>query len=156
MDHTSARNIAARTSRQSVSDFKKASPGDLFWDLLTFDRLMTGPVIHIIYWAGLLVLILGGFGVVGGAVGAAMHEDDTTSALLLALPIVVGGLLMLVAGALIWRAFCEFYVALFRISDDLRAMRAHMENGVPLTPATPVEEAAPAAAAKSRSKKVSA
>ena len=32
-------------------------------------------------------------------------------------------------GALLWRSFCEFYVALFRISDDLRAMRAAMERG---------------------------
>jgi hypothetical protein len=23
----------------------------------------------------------------------------------------------------LWRSFCEFYVAIFRISDDLRAMR---------------------------------
>jgi hypothetical protein len=25
--------------------------------------------------------------------------------------------------ALLWRAICEFYVAIFRISDDLRALR---------------------------------
>jgi hypothetical protein len=24
---------------------------------------------------------------------------------------------------LLWRAFCEFYVAIFRISEDLRALR---------------------------------
>jgi hypothetical protein len=159
MARKSARTIAARSSREAVSDFKKTSMGDLFWDLLTFDRLLTGPVIHIIYWAGLLILVLGGFGVVGAAVGAAMHEDDTTSALLLALPMVVGGMLMLVAGVLIWRAFCEFYVALFRISDDLRAMRAHMEAGISLTPSTeasaPVDEPAvtPVRAPKSRAKK---
>jgi hypothetical protein len=27
---------------------KAKSSGSLFWDLLTFDRLVTGPVIHLI------------------------------------------------------------------------------------------------------------
>ena len=33
--------------------------------------------------------------------------------------------IFLFAGAmvLLWRAFCEFYVAIFRISEDLRALR---------------------------------
>jgi hypothetical protein len=30
-----------------------------------------------------------------------------------------------VALSLIWRASCEFYVAILRISDDLRALRAN-------------------------------
>ena len=67
----------------------------LLWDLLTFDRLITGPVVHLIYWAGLGVIVLMAFGVIGTAIGL----------------------------ALLWRAVCEFYVAIFRISDDLRALR---------------------------------
>ena len=37
---------------------KQGSTSTLLWDLLTFDRLMTGPVIHLIYWAGLGVIIV--------------------------------------------------------------------------------------------------
>jgi hypothetical protein len=111
-----------------MEEFRKTSIGDLFWDLLTFDRLMTGPVIHIIYWAGLATLVLGGFGAVGAAVGVASHEEGM-NAVLLAAPILVFGVLFLAAGVLIWRAFCEFYVALFRISEDLRAMRGLLEGG---------------------------
>jgi hypothetical protein len=114
--------------RPSLEGFKKTSPGDIFWDLLTFDRLMTGPVIHLIYWAGLALIVLGGFGTVGGAVGVAMREEGWMK-FFLAIPMVVAGFLVLVAGALLWRSFCEFYVAVFRISDDLRHIRAAVDQG---------------------------
>jgi hypothetical protein len=43
--------------------------------------------------------------------------------ILIAIPVLVGGILVLGAVTLLWRAMCEFYVAIFRISDDLRALR---------------------------------
>ena len=101
---------------------KAKSSGSLFWDLLTFDRLVTGPVIHLIYWAGLGVVALFAFSVVGAAVGLALKEPGLQS-LLLAFPVLIAGLLVAAAMVLLWRAFCEFYVAIFRISDDLRALR---------------------------------
>jgi hypothetical protein len=94
----------------------------LLWDLLTFDRLITGPVVHLIYWAGLAVIVLFGFGVVGGSIGLALREQSVMS-ILLAIPTLVFGLLVAFILALVWRAMCEFYVAIFRISDDLRALR---------------------------------
>jgi hypothetical protein len=94
----------------------------LLWDLLTFDRLVTGPVIHLIYWAGLGVISLVAFSSVGAAVGVALRETSILGKLL-ALPVAVAGLLVAGALVLLWRAFCEFYVAIFRISDDLRALR---------------------------------
>lgn len=94
----------------------------VFWDLLTFDRLLTGPVIHLIYWCGLGVIVLGGFFSVGAAVGYALR-DGTVLGALLGLPVLVAGLLVCAALVLLWRGACEFYVAVFRISDDLRAFR---------------------------------
>src|SRR5262249_46645532 len=99
-----------------------ASSRGMLWDLLTFDRLITGPVIHLIYWAGLGVVMLLGFGIVGTAIGLALRDPSVMS-VLLAIPALVVGLLVATALALLWRAVCEFYVAVFRISDDLRAMR---------------------------------
>ncbi|HEY5289935.1 MAG TPA: hypothetical protein VIJ59_07865, partial [Caulobacteraceae bacterium] len=29
------------------------SPSGRVWSMLTFERLVTGPVIHLVYWAGL-------------------------------------------------------------------------------------------------------
>lgn len=100
----------------------RAPSRGLLWDLLTFDRLITGPVVHLIYWAGLGVIMLLGFGVVGTAIGLALRDPSLMS-ILLAIPALVMGLLIAAALTLLWRAVCEFYVAVFRISDDLRALR---------------------------------
>ena len=54
-------------------------------------------------------------------------SDDLPSALL-AIPVLVGGLLIVTALTLIWRGTCEFYVAIFRISDDLRSLRKYEES----------------------------
>lgn len=107
----------------------------LIWDLLTFDRLLTGPIIHLIYWAGLGVIALMAFSALGAAVGVALREASIFGKLL-AIPILVAGLLVCAAGVLLWRALCEFYVAIFRISEDLRALReeARSEGASGLNP----------------------
>jgi hypothetical protein len=99
------------------------------WDFLTFERMMTGPVIHLIYWAALGMIAIVGFGVVGAGVGLGMR-DEGVAGWLLAVGVLVAGLLMVGAFALIWRGTCEFFVAIFRISDDLRALRRSDEAKV--------------------------
>jgi len=100
------------------------------WSALTFDRMITGPVIHLIYWAGLGVIMIAAFSVVGAAVGVALREGSWAAGLA-ALSVLVAGLLLVGAVGLIWRAFCEFYVTIFRIGDDLSALRrvAEAEEG---------------------------
>ena len=99
--------------------------------------LITGPVVHLIYWAGLGVIVLLGFGVVGTAIGLALRDPSIIS-VLLAIPALVVGLLITTALALLWRAVCEFYVAVFRISDDLRALRQQSDaERVAQRPAAP-------------------
>lgn len=92
------------------------------WDVLTFERMITGPVIHLVYWAGLGVIVVAACSVVGAAVGVWFREGSW-GAFLLALPVLVVGLLIVGVAGLLWRAFCEFYVAIFRIGDDLAALR---------------------------------
>lgn len=101
---------------------KSTSLKSLIWDMLTFEKLLTREVVHLIYWAGLGLLVLMAFAIVGGAVGLALR-DGTIAGLLIALPVLVGGFLVVGALILLWRAACEFYLAVFRISDDLHAMR---------------------------------
>jgi len=98
----------------------------LLWDLLTFEKLMTNQVIHLIYWAGLAIIALGAFGTIGAAVGVAIR-DPFPFGLLLAIPVVVMGLLGMAALILLWRSFCEFYVAIFKISEDLAVLRSDVE-----------------------------
>ena len=106
------------------------------WELLTFDRLLTGPITHLIYWAGLGMIALGGFAVVGAAIGAAIR-DGSLIGVVLALPLLVGGLLGIGALALLWRGMCEFYLAVFRIADDLRVLRLAAERDGALEPPAP-------------------
>jgi len=97
--------------------------------------MITGPVIHLVYWSGLGVIVLAAFGVIGASVGIAIRER-TLETLLLAIPTLIGGLLVVLAGGLLWRAFCEFYVVVFRIGDDLSALRrvAEQEQQAPPRP----------------------
>jgi hypothetical protein len=120
------------------------SPLHYVWELLTFERLLTGPITHLIYWAGLGLIALGGFAVVGAAVGTAVRDGSLIGALL-ALPLLVGGLLGMVAVALLWRGMCEFYLAVFRIADDLRILRLAAERDGPLEPPAPETLARPRA-----------
>jgi hypothetical protein len=120
--------------RPTHSGSAPASSG-LLSDLLTFNRLYSGAVIRYVYWAGLAVITLMTFGVVGTAVGLAFKEDGVRS-MLLAFPVLIAGLLVVGAAALLWRSFCEFYVVIFRISDDLRALRQASDADHAVKPVT--------------------
>jgi hypothetical protein len=96
------------------------------WNILTFDRMIAGEIILVIYWAGLGVIALAGFGMVGAGVGFGMR-DPSLNGLMVAGPLLVGGLLVIIVLTLVWRAICEFYIAIFRISEDLRALRRNDE-----------------------------
>jgi hypothetical protein len=100
------------------------------WNILTFERMITGPVIHLVYWAGLGVIVIAAFGVVGasGAIAVRAILERSFETLLLVIPGFVGGILLVLAGGLVWRAFCEFYVVIFRIGDDLSALRRAAEE----------------------------
>jgi hypothetical protein len=100
--------------------------GALIWDLLTFERLMTNAVIHLVYWAGLGVVLLVGFGSLGAAIGVAIR-DPLPWGILLAVPVLIGGLLAMAVLILLWRSFCEFYVTIFKISEDLTVLRQDVE-----------------------------
>jgi len=97
-----------------------------FRDILVLDRLITGPIVNLLYWGGLGVILLSGFGVIGGVIGVAIGEGPM--GWLLTLPALAFGVLIMVILVAIWRSFCEFYLVVFRISDDLRAIRLVEED----------------------------
>eukprot|EP01037_Dinobryon_pediforme_P015403 gene15403-15544_t len=90
-------------------------------DLLTFERALTQPVTILIYWAGLAMIGMIGFAAVGVAVGVALRGAGFE--VLLALPAFVFGALLVFVLALLWRGATEFYVAVFKIADELKAVR---------------------------------
>ncbi len=103
------------------------------WDMLTFERLMTGPITHLIYWAGMAIICIIGFGVAGGAIGLAIR-DLSISGVALAIPVFIIGLLITAALGMIWRGMCEFYLAVFQIADDLRALRLASDTAAATPP----------------------
>ena len=108
---------------------RNASARELFFDLLTFDRRLVVPVMHLVYWAGLGIIALFAFAVVGAALGVTLREG--LQGILIALPTLVAGLLIVGAMVLVWRSFCEFYVTIFKIGEDLSALRAAAESEQP-------------------------
>ena len=96
---------------------------------MSFDPLLTRQVIHLIYWSGLGITALVGFGFIGTAVGVAIREKFPFG-ILLGIGVLVGGALVIGILALLWRAFCELYVALFRLSDDIHALRLANDQDV--------------------------
>ena len=113
--------------RAPKSQARQSTARNLFWDLLTFERLMTGPVVHLIYWAGLGLVALFGFSAIGVGVGVALRSGSWEG-VLLALPIFVAGALVLCAMVLLWRGACEFFLAIFQIAEDLHAVRLAAET----------------------------
>ena len=101
-------------------------PNSVLWKLLTLEQLMTGSLVHLVYWFGLGVIALGGFGAIGASVGVALREGPLMG-LLAAIPVAVAGLLVIAALAIVWRSFCEFYVVILQIGEDLRVLRRSAE-----------------------------
>lgn len=104
----------------------QGTSGQFLWDLLTFERLLTGQVFHLVYWAGLGIIGIIAFGVLGASVGVAIREGGW--GILLALVVLGVGLTAAFAVALLWRSFCEFYVTIFKISEDLAVLRKSVED----------------------------
>ncbi|MBI3574451.1 MAG: DUF4282 domain-containing protein [Gammaproteobacteria bacterium] len=74
-------------------------------DLLSFNRMVTPVFIHVIYWIGIVAVILAGLAVVAGGGG------------------ILKGLLATVVGLIVVRVGCEVLIVLFRINDNLAAIR---------------------------------
>ena len=107
-----------------------------FKDILVLDRLITGPIVNLLYWAGLGLILLSGFGGIGAVIGVAIGEGPM--GWLLTLPTIAFGVLIMVILVAVWRGFCEFYLVVFRISEDLRALRTAEESRAPTSNQTRV------------------
>lgn len=99
---------------------------EFLWDLLSFERLITGSVVHLVYWSGLGIIGIAAFGVIGASVGVAIREGGW--GILLGVGVMGAGLLGAAVAVLLWRSFCEFYVTIFKIGEDLAVLRRDFEE----------------------------
>ena len=77
-------------------------------DFLTFRRMITPIIIQIVFWMGIIgILVLGILVIVDGASG----ETDGGA--------VVLDVLFIIFGPMIWRVFCELMILVFRIIEKL-------------------------------------
>lgn len=90
---------------------------DIVSQFLNFNKLMGQGLVKIVYFLGLIcILIAVLFGILG-AFGAMTLNFFTGVGLLIAAPL--GGLIAIC----FLRFACELYIAIFRMSDDLTAIR---------------------------------
>lgn len=86
---------------------------------LDFNKLMGQGLVKIFYFLGIIGILLFVIGGILGALGTMFGVNFMTGlGMLIGVPIV--GLLMLCG----LRLACELYVAIFRIADDMSALRA--------------------------------
>ncbi len=120
--------------------FGTSRPKDVFLNLLTFERMVTRPIVHIVYWIGLGLLVIAAMAVAGTAIGEGIKEGPPWG-WVLAAPILIVGWLMILIGVLLWRSLCEFYLAVLSIAEDLRFLRQFQEKlpvaEAPVAPAQP-------------------
>ena len=100
-------------------------------EFLAFRRFFTPIAIQVIFWIGVIGVIVTSLTVMFRGFGAFL-----------------GGLVFLVVGIVMVRIYCELLILLFRIYDELKAIRTGVPPtdagvGFPVTAVTPVTPVAP-------------
>ena len=99
---------------------------DIVNQFLNFNKLMGQGLVRIFYYLGIIGIALFAIGGVLSALGTMFGLDFMMGlGMLIAVPIIA---VLMLCGL---RLACELYVAIFRISEDLSAVRA---NGSSLAP----------------------
>jgi hypothetical protein len=85
-----------------------------FNNLLNFDTFVAPVLIRIVYWIGIVLIVLGTLtGLLGGGMMASQYGGGGG---------LMGSLIALLAGAvglLFWRVMCEVWIVIFSINDRL-------------------------------------
>ena len=82
-------------------------------DFLKFRRMITPIIIQIVFWIGIIgIVVLGILAIVDGV----SDESDVGE-------VIIGGVLILIIGPLLWRVFCEVLILTFRIIENLADLR---------------------------------
>jgi hypothetical protein len=77
---------------------------------LSFDKFVTPTVIKIVYWVGIVIIVISG--VVWG-IAAAQYSAFAP----------IGALLGIALGLFFWRVYCELIMLWFKIHDELTGIR---------------------------------
>src|ERR1044071_2137168 len=86
----------------------------------SFERMITTGFVKVLYFLGFLAITAGG---VALAVWAGMQLNDARIDRALGWRYVAAGVGLVVIGNVVWRVFCELWVVLFEIHDELVSVR---------------------------------
>lgn len=84
-----------------------------FKDFFDFEKFLTPSLVKIVYWAGLLGIVL----VVLSSIFAAYGDGGNLILLLL------GGIFLIVGGCILWRVLCEGIILTFKMYDRITEVR---------------------------------
>jgi Domain of unknown function (DUF4282) len=86
----------------------------------SFERMITPGFVKVVYFLGFIALTAAG---VALAVWAGMQLNDATISRSLGWRYVAYGVALVLVGNIVWRVFCELWVVLFGIYDELVSVR---------------------------------
>lgn len=109
-------NRGFRMATNPPPDFSADSKA-IFESLLNFDVMIGGKLIRIIYYIGLVMI---GLSALAGVLSALSLMSISFA---YGLGMLIGLVIGVVIGVLIWRLMCELWVLMFRIHDELVAIR---------------------------------
>ena len=94
--------------------------------LLTFDEMIAPKIITILYWLMLAAVIIQSLGIMfSGGIGGSSYGGGPS---LGAVGAFFAGLLALVMGAIMVRVWCELLIVLFKMYENLKAIREKLEQ----------------------------
>ena len=103
----------------------------------SFERMITPGFVKVVYFLGFIALTAAG---VALAVWAGMQLNDATIDRLLGWRYVAFGVALVVVGNVVWRVFCELWVVLFGIHEELVSVRHGLNlYGLHTTTEGPIE-----------------
>lgn len=100
---------------------------------ISFEKLIAGPLIKVLYWIGIVGIIIYSivflFGMIGSGVG--MMDYRGSQGMMMILGGLIGAPIMFVVMILYWRFLCEIMIIIFRIYDRLGEVRDALTGTTP-------------------------
>ncbi|MDR0252551.1 MAG: DUF4282 domain-containing protein [Brucellaceae bacterium] len=85
-------------------------------DMTSFDKFLTPALIKIVYWIGIVAIVI-------ASLGAILTAFSYTGG---GIKQVFGGIVMLFVGTIFWRVMCEGIMLSFRIYDRLTEIKERL------------------------------
>ena len=103
----------------------------------SFERMITTTFVKVVYFLGFLLLTAGGVALI---VWAGLQLNEATIDRVLGWRYLATGAAILTIGNIVWRVFCELWVVLFGIHDELFSVRHALNlSRLPTVAEEPVE-----------------